>query len=156
MKYIPRRCHLISQFAVQSLQMLPREFLNVLEFGENVLRTCLSIALLTPNVKMTCHASPHWPVTGAALLSVFRLSTPARAGLPRRPRPPTCRPTFTLPILNTSVNKNDCGRHTGPVLHHGQVFFPNSDTLIGQGNTTTKQNNNNVIPKAQHRFCTMV
>ena len=55
----------------------------------------------------------------------------------------------------TNPNKNDCGRHTGSVLHHRQVFFPSSDTLIGQ-DKTRQQQNNNLIPKAEHRFCTMV
>ena len=42
------------------LQILPRELLNVLGFGGNILRTCLSVALLNPIVTSSWNSTASW------------------------------------------------------------------------------------------------
>ena len=45
--------------------------------------------------------------------------------------------------------KNDCGRHTGPVLHHRPVLFPSFGRARHQDNNKTIINNN-------HQLCQRV
>ena len=57
---------------------------------------------------------------------------------------------FDTATLMNLYKQEYCWRHTGPVLHHRQVVFT-AETLRRR-----RKRKKNMIPKAQHRFCTMV